>query len=102
MHLSLGLKTKYQSKQILRERMKRHILSLSGKQNKKCHMAWSQAVTMPRVLPLSPCLPSLPATRLRWGRRVILDMLQVQHLLVLTPFWGCGGRLLCQKPTSWE
>lgn len=82
--------------------MKRHILSLPGRQNKKpppglvpgAQHAYSAAATT---------LPPLPASGWwRWGRRAISGMLQTQHLLVWTPSWSCGGRLLCQEPISWE
>lgn len=55
-------------------------------------MAWSQA----RV----PCCPaSLPGLG---GERIFWAVLQIQHMLVLTPSWGWGGSLWGQEPLSWE
>lgn len=77
--------------------MKRHILSLPGRQNKKCHMAWSQAFTMPRAL-LSPLSP-LPANgQVEVGRRVIVGLLPRQHLLVLTPSGAVGNGCYLRSP----
>lgn len=63
-------------------------------------MAWSQVLAMPRVaITISPLSTSGWVEVQEQGH---LGHAAKQHLLVLAPSWGCGGRLLCQEPNSWE